>query len=123
MTAAGSTPTRSRRPSPGGASAWRRCGSARSTRAAAWWSSRGRGRARPYGWGCDPMAETPIRVLVVDDHPVVRQGLRTFLDLQPDITVVGEAADGDGCVEVAAELRPDVVLLDLRMPGADGLAA
>jgi DNA-binding NarL/FixJ family response regulator len=69
------------------------------------------------------MGESQIRVLVVDDHPVVRQGLRTFLDLQPDITVVGEAADGDACVEVAAQLRPDVVLLDLRMPGADGLSA
>jgi CheY-like chemotaxis protein len=47
-----------------------------------------------------------IRVLVVDDHPVVRQGLRSFLDVQPDITVVGEAADGAACVAAAEELRP-----------------
>lgn len=64
-----------------------------------------------------------IRVLVVDDHPVVRQGLRTFLDLQDDIAVVGEAGDGKSAVAAAEELRPDVVLLDLRMPGSDGLEA
>ncbi|TDV54095.1 response regulator [Actinophytocola oryzae] len=64
-----------------------------------------------------------IRVLVVDDHPVVRQGLRTFLDLQEDITVVGESADGESCVDDAERLRPDVILLDLRMPGAGGVAA
>jgi DNA-binding NarL/FixJ family response regulator len=64
-----------------------------------------------------------IKVLLVDDHPVVRQGLRTFLDLQEDITVVGEAADGESGVVAAEELRPDVVLLDLRMPGSDGLHA
>lgn len=64
-----------------------------------------------------------IRVLVVDDHPVVRQGLRTFLDLQEDITVVGESGDGESCVDDAERLRPDVILLDLRMPGADGVVA
>ncbi len=64
-----------------------------------------------------------IRVLVVDDHPVVRQGLRTFLDLQEDITVVGESADGESCVDDAERLHPDVILLDLRMPGADGVVA
>jgi DNA-binding NarL/FixJ family response regulator len=64
-----------------------------------------------------------IRVLIADDHPVVRQGLRTFLGAQPDIDVVGEAADGAQAVELAAELKPDVVLLDLKMPGLDGLGA
>jgi DNA-binding NarL/FixJ family response regulator len=64
-----------------------------------------------------------IKVLLVDDHPVVRQGLRTFLDLQGDLQVVGEAADGESGVRAAEELHPDVVLLDLRMPGSDGLDA
>jgi DNA-binding NarL/FixJ family response regulator len=64
-----------------------------------------------------------IKVLIVDDHPVVRQGLRTFLDLQDDITVVGEAPDGVSGVAAAEDLHPDVILLDLRMPGSDGLDA
>jgi DNA-binding NarL/FixJ family response regulator len=65
----------------------------------------------------------PIRVLVVDDHQVVRQGLRTFLDVQDDIAVVGEAAGGAACVAEAERLRPDVILLDLRMPDGDGVRA
>ncbi|MGV9302312.1 response regulator [Nonomuraea sp. NPDC003727] len=62
-----------------------------------------------------------IQVLIADDHPVVRQGLRTFLDLQDDITVVGEAADGQEAVSLVERLRPDVLLLDLKMPVLDGL--
>jgi DNA-binding NarL/FixJ family response regulator len=65
----------------------------------------------------------PIRVLVVDDHPAVRRGLRTFLELADDIEVVGEAADGRQAADLVAETAPDVVLLDLMMPGTDGVAA
>ncbi|HXR69141.1 response regulator transcription factor [Actinocrinis sp.] len=64
-----------------------------------------------------------ISVLIADDHPMVRQGLRVFLELQPDIEVVGEAADGAQAAQLAQELRPDVVLLDLVMPGTDGVTA
>jgi NarL family two-component system response regulator LiaR len=64
-----------------------------------------------------------IRVVIADDHAVVRQGLRTFLDLQDDIEVVGEAADGAEAVEVVETLGADVVLVDLVMPGVDGLEA
>lgn len=64
-----------------------------------------------------------IRVLIADDHPVVRQGLRTFLGVQEDIEVVGEATDGAATVSLAESVRPDVILLDLKMPGVDGLAA
>jgi DNA-binding NarL/FixJ family response regulator len=65
----------------------------------------------------------PIRVLLVDDHQVVRRGLRTFLEVQEDIEVVGEAGDGAEGVQRTEELRPDVVLMDIRMPGTDGIDA
>ncbi|MFJ5934955.1 response regulator [Streptomyces sp. NPDC093071] len=69
------------------------------------------------------MADKPIRVLLVDDHQVVRRGLRTFLEVQDDIEVVGEASDGDEGVARAEELRPDIVLMDVKMPGTDGIEA
>ena len=64
-----------------------------------------------------------IRVLVVDDHAVVREGLRTYLALQDGIEVVGEAADGEEALAAAERLRPDVILMDLVMPGLDGAGA
>jgi DNA-binding NarL/FixJ family response regulator len=64
-----------------------------------------------------------IRVLLVDDHQVVRRGLRTFLEVQDDIEVVGEASEGAEGVARAEELRPDVILMDVKMPGTDGVEA
>ncbi len=65
----------------------------------------------------------PIRVLVVDDHPVVRSGLVGMLDAEPDVEIVGEAGDGEEALVRVAALRPDVVLMDLRMPRLDGAGA
>lgn len=64
-----------------------------------------------------------IRVLIADDHAVVRQGLRTFLELQDDIEVMGDACDGEEAVAAALDGRPDVVIMDLVMPGLDGIEA
>ena len=64
-----------------------------------------------------------IRVLIADDHLVVREGVRAILDIEPDLILVGEAADGLEAVQLAQELAPDVVLMDLRMPGLDGIEA
>jgi NarL family two-component system response regulator LiaR len=66
---------------------------------------------------------TPISVLIVDDHAVVRSGIRGFLEAQPDLQVLGEAASGAEGVKLAAELVPDVVLMDLAMPEMDGVEA
>lgn len=63
-----------------------------------------------------------ISVLIVDDHPVVRQGLRSLLDVADGITVAGEAADGPEALSLAGSLRPGLVLLDLKLPGPDGIA-
>ena len=69
------------------------------------------------------MTDRVIRVLLVDDHAMVRRGMRDFLDLHADMEVVGEAVDGAEAVARAAELRPDVVVMDLMMPGIDGIEA
>lgn len=65
----------------------------------------------------------PIRLLIADDHPIVRDGLRGIFDADPGVDVVGEAEDGARAVALAVALEPDVVLMDLRMPGTDGVTA
>jgi DNA-binding NarL/FixJ family response regulator len=64
-----------------------------------------------------------IRIILVDDHPLVREGIKGMLTADPEIAVVGEAADGPGGVELARRLQPDLALMDLRMPGGDGVGA
>lgn len=67
--------------------------------------------------------ETPIRILIADDHPLMRMGLRVVLQAQPDLEVVGEVSDGEQAVVQTRALHPDIVIMDLKMPKKDGLAA
>ena len=67
--------------------------------------------------------DSPIRILVADDHRIVRDGLRLILESQEEFALAGEAANGEEAVRMAAELHPDVILMDLRMPRMDGIAA
>ncbi|GAB6876420.1 response regulator [Thermaerobacter litoralis] len=83
----------------------------------------GRSPAAEEAAAGDGEAQRPIRVLVADDHAILRDGIRTLLEAHPDIAVVGEAADGREAVELARRLRPDVVLLDIGMPGMNGIEA
>ena len=69
------------------------------------------------------METSPIRLLLVDDHQIVRKGLRALLETEPDIQVVGEASSGIAAIELAADLKPDVILMDLVMPEMDGVEA
>ena len=66
---------------------------------------------------------TPIRVLLVDDQKLMREGLRVLLEMEPDLEVAGEAGDGEAALAAYAEQQPDVVLMDVRMPGMDGVEA
>jgi DNA-binding NarL/FixJ family response regulator len=65
----------------------------------------------------------PLRILIADDHATVRQGLKLLIDSQPDMGVVGEAADGNGVLQQAEALKPDIVVMDISMPGMNGLIA
>lgn len=64
-----------------------------------------------------------IRVLLVDDQSIIRQGLKVLLELEPDLQIVGEADNGQTAIELVEALQPDVVLMDIRMPIMDGVAA
>ncbi|GGJ09275.1 response regulator [Streptomyces brasiliensis] len=77
----------------------------------------------PFGHVPPSTPSTPLRIVVADDNPVVRAGLTALLSGREDITVVAEAADGREAYDAAAALRPDVILLDVRMPGVDGISA
>lgn len=70
-----------------------------------------------------PEPQPPLRILLADDHVVVRHGLKLLIDEQPDMTVIAEAGDGEAAVQRAVELEPDVIVMDISMPGMNGLVA
>lgn len=72
--------------------------------------------------GIDPSANNRIRILIADDHPIVRDGLRKLLSFEGDFEIVGEASNGQEAIKLVHSLRPDILLLDLRMPELDGIA-
>jgi DNA-binding NarL/FixJ family response regulator len=78
---------------------------------------------RPYARRGVSMRDEPIRIILVDDHAVVRAGIRALLSHTPDVVILGEAADGPAAVALAERLNPDVVVMDLDMPGGDGATA
>lgn len=67
--------------------------------------------------------QTPVRILIADDHAIVRQGLKLLIDSQPDMKVIAEAASGDAVLEQAAAVKPDIVVMDISMPGINGMLA
>src|SRR6266545_1776470 len=84
-------------------------------------------RAREYAWSCRRwrrgMAEPQVRVMLVDDHEVVREGLRTLIGRQKDMVVVGEAGTTAEAIETAAKAKPDVIIMDVRLPDGSGVEA
>src|SRR5690349_15381479 len=79
--------------------------------------------SRPYARRGVPPAEVPIRVMLVDDHTIVRSGLRALLRTWPDITIVAEATNGEEAIQIAKRVQPQVILMDLDMPRTDGATA